>query len=117
MTDIVALFLSVCLHTDLPCEDITVQHKMYYSWNKLGEATVYKDGRQHIDINVWTKDWKEYKLKRIMIHEVAHLSAWAKNPGKRIPAHGRTHQRECQRIAKAMEFRSFFCIERNFIRF
>lgn len=117
MTNIAALFLSVCMHTDLPCEEVTVEHKMYWSWNTLADATVYTDGTQHININVWTKDWVEYKLKRIMIQEVALLSTWDKNPGKRIRNHGPTHQAECRRIARAMDFNSFFCIERNFARY
>lgn len=105
-----ALFLSICLHTQLPCDTVDVAYSGMPS-DVLGRATMYHGGRTVIRINRSIQGGPHWLLRNTMLHEVAHLVVWQEYPNKLLSHHGRTFRGACQKLANAYGVSHQSCLE------
>lgn len=105
---LIELFLAVCLHTELPCEDINV------GWGKTPKgseaaAIMYSSGRMEILFNPQIKN-KPSRHMRTMIHEVAHLVVYQlEDRPKPYTGHGYIFKTECIKLSVDMDINSAHC--------
>ena len=122
---LLALFMSICLHTDLACEDIEIEYSKLdapkvRNTNAItlppivkGRATLFADGRQLIEINERMESWNEWQRRDVVMHEIAHMVVWHSHPDARIPAHGREFRHACYDIARAIGVPTKKCRHNN----
>lgn len=115
-----ALLMSMCLHTALPCEEIEIEWAPLKidvgprdSWGGKpilkGRATIYEGGRKLIQINERLKDWTDWQVRDVVMHELAHHLTWHKHPTGKYPAHGRQFRHACYEIANAIKVPTVRC--------
>lgn len=120
---LVALFMSICIHTTLPCDQVEVRYSNMESpkqgmWsgptvraNVLGRASVYSTGRQVIEINSIMKNYDEWRVRNVMLHEISHLVVWQEYPNQQVMPHGRKFRNACYKVSRAASLRQDPCRE------
>jgi len=90
--------LTICLTTQLPCEDIKVELKPLQR-ETLGQAILYTTGRTEIRINKFRyKEATQHQLRSVLVHEYAHIQTYAQ--GEIKSHHGSAFRKNCLALAK-----------------
>jgi len=109
--DLITLFMTLCLHTQLDCDAVQVEYSKFETGRlvrsttpslipkTLGRATMYANGTMTIEINGQMEPWAEWRRRDVLIHELAHLVAWTENPHRIIDDHGSIFRKACYKIA------------------
>ena len=101
------LFLSVCLHTTLPCDEIEVRYAETPPESEAA-ALMYNSGRMEILFNPKIKK-KTSRHKNTMVHEVAHLVVYQIKGRKPYIGHGYLFSNECIKLSMDYGIRVGHC--------
>lgn len=103
-----ALFLSICLQTQLPCADVGVSYSDLGK-DTHGRATMMSSGRMVIQLHETLEATPHWIQREVMLHEIAHLVVWYENPQKIKSHHGSTFRHICKRLADTVGFGRTSC--------
>lgn len=108
--NLTALFLSMCLNTGLPCEDINVGFGQTPT-DIMGTAQLYNTGRMDITISTLIED-SAYKTRETLAHEVAHLVVYSNNlkKGQRLNwGHNHHFMVACKKVSRSVGMNPKHC--------
>lgn len=102
---ITEIFLAVCAHTSLVCEDISVEFKKLPPYTQA-QAYETNTGRMGIWISDEKRNRSEYFYKDLFVHEIAHLVRYTE---KSTGMHDRRFREICKELAKAVDVKKSAC--------
>lgn len=100
--DLLTLFLTMCMNTELPCDDIRTEFAET-PFGIMGAADLYNSGRMAIRISPDIQHI-HWKVIETLLHEIAHLMVYTQNleTGTRINS-GHNHKfiTACKKVSMA----------------